>query len=135
MSRNLALIAGRTIAGATTITGDPIMMPFGVRTVAVESKLVVAGGGTSVKVYYQTSLDGGATWIDFAQHAFTTSTASKLSAVKSNIAVTPGTTPGDAALGDNAVLDGLMGDRIRAKAVVVGTYTGASTITAVAVAN
>lgn len=135
MARNLALIANRTIAGATTIVGDPVALPMGVKTVAVLSKLVVAGGGTTVKVYLQTSLDGGVTWIDVACHAFTTSTASKVSAVRASVALAAGVTPGDGALTDNTILDGLMGDRIRAKAVVAGTYTGASSLTVAAVAN
>lgn len=135
MPRNVNLIATKTLAAAETIIGDPVAIPFGTRLLSFEVKLVVAGGGTSTKVYFQTTLDGGATWIDIACLAFTTSTSSKVSAVKANVAVTPNTTPTDGTMTDNQILDGLIGDRIRARAAVVGTYTGASSLTVVAVAN
>ena len=37
-------------------------------------------------------------------------------------------TPTDGALSDNTILDGLIGDRLRVKTVVVGTYSGTSTL-------
>jgi hypothetical protein len=117
-----------TLAGAKTLVGGEVSLPFGTRLLSIESIFVRAAGGTTCKVYVQTSLDGGTTWIDIACHAFTTTTASKVSAVKADTAVTPATTPGDGALSDDTVLDGLLGDRIRSKVVSTGTYSGASSI-------
>lgn len=133
--RTLALIPQRTLASATTYTGEVIHLPQGIKTLAVLSKFVRAAGGTTTDVFVQTSLDGGVTWIDIMNHAYATTTASKVSVVKTDIAVSAGATPGDAALTDNTILDGLLGDRIRVKYVVVGDYTGASSITVSAVVN
>lgn len=135
-TRSITLIPGVTLAAAGTyVNPDFVMLAPGTHTLALESKFVRAAGGTSTKVFLQTSLDGGTTWVDIAQHAFLTTTANKVSAVKTNIAVTGGTTPTDGTLGDDALLDGILGDRIRVKYIVAGTYTGASTLTVVVVAH
>jgi hypothetical protein len=94
----------------------------------MQAKFVYGSGGTSVKAYVQTSLDGGATWIDVASFAFTTASATKLSKVLAVSSLTAVTVPTDGSLTDNTVLDGVIGDRLRVKYVVVGTYA-ASTLT------
>jgi hypothetical protein len=134
-TRSLGLIPQTTLAAAGTYVGEVVRIPAGTLGLALESKFVRAAGGTTTKVYVQTTLDGGTTWVDIACHAFATTTASKVSAVKVNVAVTGGTTPTDATLTDDTVLDGFLGDRIRVKYVVAGTYSGASSLTVVAVAN
>ena len=134
-NRSIALIPQRTIAGAQTRINPAVALPFGTRALAVEAKFVRAAGGTSTKVYVQTSIDGEVTWIDIMCFAFTTSSASKVSAVRLDIALAAVQTPGDGALGDDSILDGLLGDRIRVKYDVVGTYTGASHLTVAAVPN
>ncbi len=96
---------------------------------AVLSKLVVVGGGGTVDVYIQTSLDGGASWIDIMNHHFTTSTLSKVSAVNSTVALAGGVTPGSLALASNTILNGLLGTMLKATVVSAGTvYTGATTL-------
>lgn len=135
MARNLTLINGETLAAAGTYTGDPIFLAPGTKALALQVKFVRAGGGTTTKVYLQTTFDDGATWVDIACLAFATTTSTKVSGLKTDIAVTPNTSPTDATMTDNTVLDGLLGDRIRAKYVVAGTYTGASSVTVSAVAN
>jgi hypothetical protein len=45
--------------------------------------------------------------------------------------LTPKTTqvpPGDGALGDDTTVDGVLGDRLRAKVVSVGTYAGSTVL-------
>lgn len=132
-SKTLANIA---LSAATTHVGDAVVVPPDARVFSVESIFTRAGGGTSTDVYVQTSLDGGATWFDVAEHSFATTTASKVSAV--NRAIAPASqafAPGDAALTANTIVQGVLGDRVRAKVVVVGTYTGASSLKVVGVFN
>jgi hypothetical protein len=94
-----------------------------VTALVVQSIFDYGSGGTSCKVYLQTSLDGGATWFDVAQHAFATADATKVSALNANIApAAQAFTPGDGALADNTVANGALGDRLRVKIVSAGTY-------------
>ena len=134
-NRTKILIPQTTLAAAQTVIGDVVAIPFCARTLAVLTKFVRAAGGTTVDVYIQTTLDGESTWIDIMNQAFATTTANKISVVKTDIAVAAGATPTDGTLTDNTILDGVMGDRIRCKYVVVGTYSGASHITVTAVVN
>ena len=134
-TRTVTLVKAVTLAAAGTYTGDVVRLPAGVGMLAVQSAIVVAAGGTSTKVFLQTSLDGGLTWVDIAQHAFLVTTAKKVSAVRAAIAMAGGYTPTDGTLADDTIKDGLLGDRMRVKWVVAGTYTGASSITVTAVAN
>jgi hypothetical protein len=102
----------------------------------VESVFTYAADGTTCKVYIQTSFDGGTTWVDVAQHAFTTSTASKLSAVNRGIApASQAATPTDGTLADNTILQGLLGDLLRVKVITTGTYSGTTHVAVHAVFN
>lgn len=87
----------------------------------------VAGGGTTAKAWVQTSFDGGTTWMDIANFAFTTSTATRLYHL-TPAAVTSIATPVDGTLADNTVVNGFLGDRLRVKLTTTGTYTGASSL-------
>jgi hypothetical protein len=79
-------------------------------------------------VFVQTSVDNGSTWIDIMQFAFATTTVTKISGVRPYIALAANVTPTDGALSDNTILDGVIGDRLRVKTVVVGTYSSTSTL-------
>ncbi len=135
MNRAIGLIPPTTLAAAGTFIGEMYRLPFGTKSLSLLSKFVRAAGGTSTKVYLQTSLDVGVTWVDIACHAFLITTATKATAVKNNIATAAAVTPADGALADDTILDGLIGDRIRVKYIVAGTYSGASSITVSAVPN
>jgi hypothetical protein len=117
-----------TAMGAGTFTSDEVSIPYGADLLACQAVFTRAGGGTTTDVFIQTSLDNGSTWIDLVQWAFVTTTVTKISAVRSSIAMAANVTPTDGGLSDNTILDGLIGDRLRAKTVVVGTYTGASAL-------
>lgn len=117
-----------TAKGAGTYTSDEVSIPYGVDLLACQATFTRAGGGTTCDVFIQTSLDNGSTWIDIIQFALATTTVTKISAVRSSIAMAANVTPTDGALTDNTILDGLLGDRIRAKTVVVGSYSGASAL-------
>lgn len=81
-------------------------------------------GGTKVRGFVQTTFDQGNTWVDVACFAF----ATNANAVKvANVsALTPRTTPlvnpTDGGLGDDTVLDGLVGDRWRMKVDATGAW-------------
>lgn len=128
----------RTFVPVTTVrashTYDEIAIPQGTRSIALEAKFVYGSGGTTCKVYVQTSLDGGDTWFDVACFAFATTTASKVSAVKTDTALAAASTPTDATLSDNSILDGILGDLMRVKTAVAGTYV-TSTLEVVGVFN
>jgi hypothetical protein len=117
-----------TAIGAGTYTSDGVSIPMAASVIACQAIFARGGGGTTTDVFLQTSLDNGSTWIDIAQFALATTTVTKVSAVRPYIAMAAGVTPSDGGLSDNTILDGLIGDRLRVKTVVVGTYSGTSTL-------
>lgn len=121
---------GTAITDAVSITtlGDVISSGAGgAKYVSATAKLVVGGGGTTTKVFVQTSLDGGVTFFDIMCFAFTTGTLSKVGAVSSDIVATV-TTPAAGTLSDNTVLNGVIGSQFRVQYVTTGTYTGTTTL-------
>lgn len=125
----IQLLPQTTLAAAATTTGTA-KANKGRTYLAAQVKLVVAGGGTTCKVWIQTSLDGGTTWIDIMSIALTTATATRANAVTAYIAPgSPPITPAEAALADNTTVNGIIGDKLRAKVITTGTYTGASHVT------
>lgn len=136
---NVNLLATKAITAALTgYVTEPHMLGLvgadRVHYLAVEAKFVYGAGGTDCKVWVQTSLDGGITWIDIMCFAFLLATASKVSAVNTQIALAAGVTPTDGTLGDNTILNGLLGDRVRLKITTTGVYAG-TTLTVAAVAR
>jgi hypothetical protein len=124
----IPLITAQTIAGAGTTTGTDYSIT-NAKYLTVQSKFLYGAGGTTTKVFVQTTLDGGATWVDIVSHAFTTTAGTKVSSVTSDVApASQGLTPGDGALTDNTIIQGVIGSRIRSKVVTTGTYSGATSI-------
>lgn len=126
-------LADRAVTTALNEAQTPVVNLDGMTAVTVQARLAMGTGGTTCKVYVQTSLDQGVTWIDIACAAFATSGAVKLF---NTSALTPRTSPvitTDGALADDTVLDGILGDRLRAKIVTVGTYANAIASVRVAV--
>ena len=117
-----------TALSAGTFTSEETSIPMGASVIVCQSTFVRGGGGPTTDVFLQTSLDNGSTWIDIVQFALATSTITKVSAVRPYIAMAANYTPTDGALSDNTIKDGLIGDRLRVKTVVVGTYSGTSTL-------
>lgn len=93
----------------------------------VQAKFVYGSGGTTVKAWVQTSLDKGVFWFDIVNFAFTTANLNKVAAVNGLLAAIHAT-PTDAALADNTVNNGLLGDRIRVKLTTTGVYAGNTTL-------
>lgn len=128
---------GTVTPTAQTITTTPVIGLAGMMYVAFETIFTRASGGTTLDVYLQTSFDGGTTWVDIIQHSYATTSASKVSAVSgySGTALTNApvpVVPGDAALAANTSVPGLLGDRLRIKYVIVGTYVGTFSASAIA---
>jgi hypothetical protein len=126
----IALLPTTTITTAATVTGDAYVLgPRDADGLIVESIFDYGSGGTTAKVFVQTSLDGGTTWIDIISHAFLLADLSKVSAVSTTIAPSSQAfAPSDGALADNTVVNGVLSDRIRVKLVTTGTYAGGTTI-------
>ena len=91
----------------------------------LQAKLAYGSGGTTIDCYVQTSVDG-AVWVDIAEFSFATANATKLSKVISSATMAANYTPTDGTLTANTVKDGLIGDALRLKLVVVGTYAGST---------
>jgi hypothetical protein len=119
-----------TIAGAVTLIGEVTSLGQipGTQAVTVEAAFLYGSGGTTCKAYLQTSVDGGTTWVDVASFAFTTSAASKVSALNVYAALAAAVTPTDGTLADNTIVNGLIGDRLRVKVISTGTYAAATSI-------
>lgn len=108
-------------------------VPDGCTYLAAQASFLYGSGGTTAKAWIQTSLDGGLTWCDIMNFAFTTAAAAKVSAVGLRVALAAGVTPTDATLADNTILNGLLGDRLRVKYTTTGTYAGATSLKVTAV--
>jgi hypothetical protein len=118
------------ITGAGTVTCDVVDDLDGLTAVSLLARLAYGSGGTKVQVYVQTSFDQGASWCDIACVTFTTASGAKVVNLSGLTPKTTAATPTDGALTDDTCLDGALGDRLRAKVVVAGTYAG-STVLAV----
>lgn len=117
-----------TITTAGTQTGDEVDIT-GFLALTVKARFAYGSGGTSCKLYLQSSCDNGDTWDDFACILFNTAgEAEKLNFSK----LTPKTTqiaPTDGALSDDTVVDGAIGSLVRCKVISVGTYAGSTVLT------
>lgn len=121
-----------TITIGAAVTGSvttPVKVLSGVNYVGALAVFVYAAGGTTAKFWLQTSFDGGATWMDIANFAFTTASLTKFSAMTTAIApATQAAAPTDATLADNTINQGTIGSQFRVKYTTTGTYTGVTTI-------
>jgi hypothetical protein len=128
-------ILNATLAAAVTADVTAGVFEIGrAESLTLHGVITVAGGGTTAKAWVQTSIDGGSTWMDIANFAFTTSTATRAYHLTA-AAVTSVATPGDAALADNTAVNGFLGNVVRVKLTTTGTYTGASSFVITAIAK
>ena len=124
---NIALLPTLSVTAALTGTypgrggSAGVQVGTGVKNISAFAVFDYGSGGTTAKAWIQTSFDKGVTWIDIINFAFTTADLNKVAAVSANIAATHAT-PTDAALADNTINNGLIGDRIRLKVTTTGIY-------------
>ena len=110
-------IATALIAPGVVLNGAP-------RNLTAQLNFAYGSGGTSLDVYLQTSLDGGATWADIANFHVTTASVRKAINLNGQTPVTTQVPLTDGAIAANTAQDGLLGPRIRAKVLSAGTYVG-----------
>lgn len=119
-----------TIAVTTAVTGQsstPITGLGKVQSLSLIARLTYTSGGTTIKVYVQTSLDQGSTWYDIKQFAFTTAGAVKGAAILSGSAVTTtALTTGTAS--DDTAVQGIVGDQLRYVVTSTGTYAAGTSV-------
>lgn len=85
-----------------------------------------SSGGTSIKADVETSMDSGVSWLPLCRFAFTTASAQKVATVSG---LTPRLTAAvPTTLSDDACFDGTIGNLLRTKITVVGTYVGAASL-------
>jgi hypothetical protein len=97
----------------------------GLKSVTLFADFVYGSGGTTAAVIVQTSLDGGQSWVDVCRFDFTTSNSKKHATIGVFGNVAPAAV---AALGSEGKLDGILGDRLRAKLTTTGTYAGNTSV-------
>jgi hypothetical protein len=103
----------------------------GASGVALQCNFTYGSGGTTVKVDIETSLDQDFSWIPIARFAFTTSSAQRIMNISANTPRLVPYTP--ISLSDDTAVDGMLGDRLRAKLTSTGTYAGNTSISVRAV--
>lgn len=124
-----------TVTTAATTSCNPVTALTGMQSLTVWLKLAYGTGGTTVKAYIQTSLDGGNTWEDVACWAPSNANATKRWNFSALTPVTTPVAPTDGAMTDNTAQDGILGDRVRLKVVSTGTYAGPTVVSGRMVAH
>ena len=124
----ITLLPATTITAAVTGSIGAVCPTEGLRDLLVEAAFTYGSAGTTLKVWVQTRVKGG-TWRDVMTLAFTTSSATKWSKVSIPVALAAARTASDAALADDTILDGFLGDEVRVKYTSTGTYADSTSIT------
>lgn len=119
-------VGAKAVPAAGTVTSPPIIGLGGVRSLVAEIALVFGSGGTSCDVYIQTSLDGGNSWIDIMQFHGLAANKTTVNKIDIATAVAAAYVPTDGSLTADTIKDGIFGDRVRAKAVIVGPYAAST---------
>lgn len=133
------MLLNATIGAAGTFTGPLFQFRTGpvshIPLMLCAQKVFTYGaGGTSVDTFLQTSLDGGNNWCDvvhWAQNLLATDAHPFFATVSSLTTLASPSAPvaaSDAASTVNTTVLGLFGLWWRAKYIVVGTYTGLSSL-------
>lgn len=87
----------------------------GMKAALISANFVYGSGGDTLKVAFETTINQGATWIEVARFAFAQASAEKLVNLSGLTPVTTVYAP--AALSDDTVKDGVMGQRWRARII------------------
>ncbi len=109
---------GRNVQGGAIAWLDRL---DGMTALSLQAEFAYGSGGTSAALAIQTSLDQGVNWIDICRFDF--ATASKVKVANLSGLLSKAVTE-YAALSAEGVIDGVLGDRLRASLTTVGTYGG-----------
>ena len=114
-----ALAITTAVTNATSgVVGSGSGAPGGL---LIDIDFVYGSGGTSGKVWLQTSLDGSA-WVDIANMTFTTASKRRLMNLSADTVVSTPYVATDGTLADDTVKDGIIGAVYRTKLTTIGTY-------------
>lgn len=127
----MANVATTVITTAVTaaVTPGVSVGTVSAASAVIQANLVYGSGGTTFSVWVQTSIDGGATWIDVCNMSGTTASLLRVQVVSSRTPITTPYAPLDGTLAANTVHDGIIGSLWRTKLTTTGTYAGATTLT------
>jgi hypothetical protein len=118
-----------SLAAGGVFVGDWVQSFAGIEALSLEANFAYGSGGASggVTVYFQTSIDQGATPIDIFAPQFGQASALSVANLSALDHVAP-FAPAQQSLTPNAVQDGVLGDRFRAVVVVGAAYGGNSSL-------
>lgn len=133
--RSVLLAATTVTAAITAATTTPVLFLSGMQYLIVQAKFLIGTGGTTLKTWVQTSVDGGVTWCDIMSFAYVNTPTRNVQAVNVFTALAAAVVPTDGTMADNTILSGLLGDRIRVKWTSTGTYSGGTSIQLDAIAK
>lgn len=123
------VLMDETITTAQTATTKTVVTGFArAKGVTIQCNFTYGAGGTTAKVWVQTSFDGGATWVDIANFAHTTASLRRLFSLDSTGSVGTIVTATDGTLADDTSENDLIGDQLRVKFTSTGTYSGDTTV-------
>lgn len=118
-----------TVAQSIATQGKEHRLPDGCNFLLAEADFVYSGGGTTAKVFIQTTLDPTRTdWTDVMSFSFTTASGRKFLSV-SDAAVAAAITGGTLGTLTADTSRNVIGMYVRAQVVTTGTYTGTNTMT------
>lgn len=120
------------ITAAGTQVGDWVTGLEGMLAALLQGRFQWGSGGTACKLYIQTSVDQGQTPIDIACIVFNAVSENEVINL-SGLTPKAAFVPSDGALADDTLIDGVLGDRLRAKVVSTGTYAASTLLSVSAV--
>lgn len=91
----------------------------GMTAVTLEVAFLYGSSGTSCKVWVETTFDDGVTWRTIAEFDFTTAAATKVANLSGLLSKAVTTY---SALSSEGVIDGVLGNKLRAVITTTGTY-------------
>jgi len=121
-----------TIGAAASQVGCVIDELDGCIGATFQATFAPEGGEGAVAVYLATSIDQGTRWCDIAVLRFSEAGTLLVNVSAEESTPTP-ITPTDGTLDDDSstvIVDGILGDRLRARVISTGTFTGSSLLSA-----
>lgn len=118
-----ALVSQVITTALTAAVTTPLQIdPYRPSSLALYANFVYGSGGLTATAWVQTSHDGGLTWMDVANFAFTTSSAKAIVNLSATTVVSTTASITDGTLASNTVVDGILGTLYRGKLTTTGTY-------------
>lgn len=128
MPATLALMDETVTTAQTAATKVSVANLARAKSLALQCNFTYGSGGTSAKVWVQTSFDNGNTWVDIANFAHTTTSLNRVYNLSALTPLTTVYTVTDGTLADNTAKDGLIGNLLRVKFTSTGTYADGTTV-------